>query len=494
MSSSFFRFAMRHAVLAVTAISSALFSANELESLVKEGQGNSPVVLAARYQVEQALLKHEELAEFFDPSFFGAVGKADTQRDLPLQTGYTELTDKAFDTQVGLEVPVSPGAYVSLGAANRILQDPEGYDTLYQTMFGVRVRIPLLRDRYFKSLELSRTLTMAEYTTAVSNLLKTTQELRHDIELAYILAYENLAAYRITQDATRRFQKLYDEARELNRLKVVPDYQIHHSLLELQIGRDDEARARTVFEVSLENLAKLIGATRKLALAGDQNSLLVSAGAARDLPEISEELSCQARGSYQTIQGSLAYARVQLDTAQEEKRDDVSLQFGLSGQGEDEHHPLGMKELVTDRHFGGEISLVWRRRIDYRGPKAREARHRARIQELNENLRNEALNIHQAIATARLHHASAVSRLELVNQGIAAAKRTLDAELERFSLGENTSTNVTDAQKNLTTIMQRQATAAADLLRAKADYRFATGYRDQPPPPSQPDSTQRGNP
>ena len=150
-------------------------------------------------------------------------------------------------------------------------------------------------------------------------------------------------------------------------------------------------------------------------------------------------------------------------------------------------------ELVTDRHFGGEISLVWRRKIDYRGPKAREARHRARIQELNENLRNEALNIHQAIATARLQYASAASRLELVNQGIAAAKRTLDAELERFSLGENTSTNVTDAQKNLTTIMQRQATAAADLLRAKANYRFATGYRDQPPPPSQPDSPQREN-
>ena len=172
MSSSFFRFAVRHAVVAMTAISLALVvSANELENLVKEGQNNSPVVLAARYQVEQALLKHEELAEFFDPDFFGAFGKADTQRDLPLQTGYTELTDKAVDTQVGLEMPVSPGAYVSLGAASRILQDPEGYDTLYQTMFGVRVRIPLLRDRYFKSLELSRALAMAEYTTAARHRL-----------------------------------------------------------------------------------------------------------------------------------------------------------------------------------------------------------------------------------------------------------------------------------------------------------------------------------
>ena len=487
MSSSFFRFAVCHVIMAVTAICLATVSANELENFVKEGQEHSPAVQAARWQVEQALLKHEELAEFFDPVFFGAIGKADNQRDLPLQTGYTELTDKAIDTQVGLEVPVTPGAYVSVGAANRILQDPEGYDTLYQTMFGIRVRIPLWRDRYFKNLELSRALAMAEYTTAVSNLLKTTQELRHNIELAYILAYETLAAYRITQDATRRFQKLYDEARELNRLKVIPDYQIHHSHLELQIGRDDEERARTTFEVSLENLANLIGVTRKLALKGDPNALLASAATAHDLPDISEELSCQARGSYQTVQGSLTYARVQLATAQEEQKDDFSFQFGLSGQGEDEHHPFGMKELVTDRHFGGDVSLIWRRKIDYRGPKAREARHRARIQELNEDLRQEALAIHQAMATARLQHAAAVSRLDLVNQGIAAAKRTLDAELERFSLGENTSTNVTDAQKNLTAIMQRQSIAAADLLRAKANFRFATGYRE-PPVPNQPDA------
>ena len=43
-----------------------------------------------------------------------------------------------------------------------------------------------------------------------------------------------------------------------------------------------------------------------------------------------------------------------------------------------------------------------------------------------------------------------------------------------------TSSNVTDAQKNFTTILQRQITAAADLLRAYAQYQYAIGYSHRP--------------
>ena len=52
----------------------------------------------------------------------------------------------------------------------------------------------MLRDREFKSLTLNRALAMAEYNMNVSNLLKVTQIMRRDIELAYIAAYEKLSA------------------------------------------------------------------------------------------------------------------------------------------------------------------------------------------------------------------------------------------------------------------------------------------------------------
>ena len=60
---------------------------SELDELVKEGQGINPSVQAAKYRMEQMLLKHYELSEFFDPSLFAALGRADTARSLPLQTG-----------------------------------------------------------------------------------------------------------------------------------------------------------------------------------------------------------------------------------------------------------------------------------------------------------------------------------------------------------------------------------------------------------------------
>lgn len=465
-----------HVVLAVLSLFSFICLGNELDELLREGQETNPAVLAAKWRVEQALLKHDELGEFFDPDFFAAIGKADNSRSIPASTGFTSLTDNSVDAQLGIQVPVNPGAYVSVGGVRRILQDSEGYGDLYQTLFGIRVRIPLLKDRAFKFLTLDRAIAMTEYNAAVSNLLKETQILRRDIELAYIAAYENLSAFRVTQEATKRFQGLYDEARELSRLKVVPEYQISTSKLELQIGKEDEEKARVKFELSLLALADVVGITRKIALAGDQKMLLDSAARTPKLQPVKEEDAFMARGAYLEAQNNVHYARAQYDKSMEETNDELELNFGLTAQGEHENNPFGMQEIITDRKIGGDITLVWRRSIDYRGPKARMARWTARMKELNEELRNIGLEIRTAMLSAEMNYQAALNRLDMVNQGIEAAKQNLAAEQERFRLGESTSSNVTDAQKNLTTILQRQTMATADLLRARANYMYAVGY------------------
>jgi len=343
-------------------------------------------------------------------------------------------------------------------------------------MYGMRVRIPLLKDRAFNSLTLDRALAMAEYNSKVSALLDVNQTLRKDIEIAYINAYEKLSAYAVAQEATRRFKNLYEEAMELSRMKVVPVYQIHSSKLELQIGREDEEKARVAFELALNNLADVVGVERKLALAGTQQALLDTAKNARSLDVVSLENACMSRGAYLEIKNTIRYAQVQIDKAEEDTRDQLDVEFGISAQGEDEHNPFGMNEIITDRRWGKEAVLVWNRKIDYRGPKARMARYRARVRELNENLRQKQLDIRTAMLDAELNFKGALARLDIVNQGIEAARNSLAAEQERFRLGEGTSSDVTDAQKNLTTILQRQTTATADMLRARANYMFATGY------------------
>ena len=76
-----------------------------------------------------------------------------------------------------------------------------------------------------------------------------------------------------------------------------------------------------------------------------------------------------------------------------------------------------------------------------------------------------------------LNYQAAIKRLELVSHGINAAKQNLAAGQERFRLGETTSSIVTDAQKDLTTILKRRVGAAADLMRARANFNYAIGYR-----------------
>lgn len=461
---------------AVMSASLCICSGNELEDFIKEAQETNPGVLAAKWQVEQALMKHDALNEFFDPDFYAAVGESQDNRSIPGTSDYTSLTADSFDAQLGFEVPISPGVYVSMGGAKRYLEDPDNYDKLYQTMFGICFRVPLLRDRAFKTLTIDKALAMAEYNASVSNLLNITQTLRRDIELAYIAAYENLSAYRVTQAATQRFQNLYNETRELSRLKVVPEYQIFQSQLELQIGREDEEKARVKFELSLVTLADTIGLKRKIALANDQKTLLETAAQISRLNEVTEQDACMSRGAYLQVMNNIQYARAEMDKQIEAKQDQLDLNFGISAQGEDESNPFAMNKLVTDHRVGGAITLVWRRNITYVGANARLSQYRARVNELNEKLRGVQLDIRTGMLSAEMNFKAAQNRLVLVNNGIKAAQQTLAAEQERFRLGECTSSEVTDAQKNLTTILQRQTIATADLLRARANYLFAVGY------------------
>lgn len=350
------------AVVCVCALTSEV-RGNELEDLLKEAQENNPLVLAAKWKVEQALLSHDELIEFFDPSLFAGVGKAMKARSVPGATNFTSLANDSIDAQVGIEVPINPGVYLTAGGAHRLLQDPEGYDELYQTMYGVQLRVPLLKDRAFKSLSLKRVLAMADYNANVSNLLKVSQTMRRDIEIAYINAYEKLSSYRVTQEATRRFLALYEETQELSRLKVVPDYQIFESKLELQIGRDDEEKARVNFELGLMDLAQVVGIDRRLALAGDQKALLDAGSMYSSLQTVAEEDACMARGAYLEIKNGIQYAQAQMDITNEEMQDGLDLEFGITAQGEHDTNPFGMEDLLTERRVGYEVALVWKRSI-----------------------------------------------------------------------------------------------------------------------------------
>lgn len=463
-----------------------LARADELAEFLREAELANPQVQAASWRVEQAMLKHQELLEFLDPSLYGAVGLADNIRSIPASTGYTSLTSNSAEAQLGVQIPIPAGAYVSLGSTVRVLDDVNDYDYLYQNLFGVKVRIPLLRDRAFRQLSISRARALAEYNATAAALLRENQTLRHEVELAYIAAYETWASFHVTKAATARFQALLEETQELCRLKVVPEYQINQALLELQIGKEDEEKARNNLLLTQLNLQKAIGNEKPVQLKIEPTTFFLEALQAPALISVPLEQAYLSRGNYLVVLNNIKAIRASIDGALEDSKDDVSLNFGMTVMGESENHPFGSRTITTDHNLGGEVTVVWSRSIDYRGPKARQARHEANIRELNEELRTLQIEMQTQIRHAELNYQAAVNRLQLVNHGIAAAQDTVAAEQERFRLGESTSKNVTDAQKNLTTILHRQTTAAADLLRARANYLYAIGYNEETVAPDTP--------
>jgi outer membrane protein TolC len=453
-------------------------SANELSDFLQSAEQHNPLLQAARERMQQALLKHGELLEFFDPALFAAAGRATDYRALPLQSNYSVLGSNSFEVQGGVEVPVRPGAYISVGAASRLLFEPVGYDRLYQNLFGVRVRIPLLRDRGFSIFGHRRSAAMAEYNQRVSELLTLSQSLRRDVEIAYIAAYENLSAMSISREACVRFEALVKVAKELTSLKTIPDYEVHSTERELQIGLEDVEKARNNFECSLVKLATLLGHGDTVQLSGSPESIIKFAEQVAVLPATSLEVAMQNRGEALTILHGISLIQSDFALTEEQMKDEVYLHAGATLQAENTDSPFETHRKISDDYLAGEVTVVWSRPLDYYGGKKRLSRYQSAISELKAELTQTELTVRQQLLNAELNFTSARRRIELINNGMKAARETLESEQERFQLGEGSSSDVLDAQKNLTIMLQRLTVAAADLLRARSEFFYATGFAD----------------
>ena len=470
------------AAIAASILTTAVFAGDnrEIDSLVNEAMAHSPVVLAARERVRQALSRHRELLEFFDPNLYAGAGKTERGRGIPGGRGFPSITNDAQAVEGGVEIPLEPGAYLTVGGAERFLTEPGDYNHLYQTLLGVRLRIPLLRDRGFVQWNLERARALAEYNAAASQLLQVMQSLRHDVELTYIAAYESLSAYQVAREAKTRFQALLDEARELARLKVVPEYQVFPAEMELELRREIELRALQAHEISLEKLSQLLGTRRHVSLKAGPEILVQFARDMGEPPDIPLADAVERRGSYLEVKNLLAAGRAELDREQDDLRSDLSLNLGMNWLGESPDDIVGTNSESAEKSFGGEALVVWRRPLEFRGTHSRISRRRSRIAELKHRLREVEIRTETELKTGLLAYRESRKRLRALDRAIKAARATVNAEQERFRLGEGRSRNVLDAEKDLTNILDRQTHTAAELLRAHSNLLFAAGYDLEP--------------
>jgi outer membrane protein TolC len=455
----------------------------ELQSLLDRALKANPRVLAARCLVEQAVERHEELRGFFDPRLFAASGKAERARGVPGGTGWTSVADGSHELTAGVEMPLRPGFYLTTGAAERYLFDGTGdYDHLYQTLLGLRLRVPLMRDRGFAQYELDRAQALADYNAEVSGLIGLMQTVRHEVERAYVEAYATLASYEVSQQATERFRVLLDQARELTRLKVVPAYQVFPTEMELSLRLEEEAQARQVHDVSLVALQRQIGDGEPVTLAFGADRLVQVAASLEGIPEVDLDEALERRGAYLRLRNLADAVRADVARAKDDLRPDLFLNAALTWRGEDAHQPLGGEAILSDEQVGGELVVVWQRPLVGHAANSRISRARARMAEIKHQMATERNALQADLQSARQTYTTLMERLKLLERAKGTAQQTVTAEDERFRLGEGTSRNALDAQKDLTNALNRQARAAADILRALADYRYAAGYPETTAP------------
>ncbi|MBR6471990.1 MAG: TolC family protein [Victivallales bacterium] len=453
----------------------------ELENLLRQALTENPQVKAQRALVEQSLAAHREVLEFWDPTLYAAGGYGSQLRGLPLApVGYTQVgAEDSLEAQGGVLVPVKGGAYLAAGAVTRRWTNPPDYrDPLYQHLVGVTLQIPLWRDRGFALLGCRERAALAACRAAQERLAGKFQEVRHSVELAYIDACSAQNAYRITQGATHRFERLNQEARELADLKTIPEYQYTETVRDLQNGREDEEIARNAHETSLIALAAAVGVREPLtALQCTPEEFLASAAMA-DLPDFTMgvEEAMEFRGEPRALQDDREQAQAQYEQMLEEHRDQVTLNLGVNWMDDSRRGPFSEGYGSVSENWGFDAMLSWSRPLDYTGADARAAQFQARMDELDAQLEAQRVTIAAELRTAQLRLETARRRLELVNAGVEAAQQTVAAEQERFKMGEGDSHAVLEAQKNLTATLLRQNAATAELLRALSDYRFACGY------------------
>lgn len=447
---------------------------DELELLVAEAMLHNPQVLATQRQVEQALADRDALRGFFDPQL--AANASQTYDP----SGYNQSRLNA-----GVTVAVLPGAYLGALAQESYFQNLQtslaysntAADSLMQSLAGVHLGVPLLRDRGFLQWKFTDLQAFKKYCAARSRLLAVAQNLRHAVEGQYVAVLEARAFQQVSEAAVARSQKLLREAEDLVSLKSLPEYQVFSARVEVELRQEEATESRQVYENNLARLAETLGATELARAPTAAGAELIEWAEGLALPAgFSEADVLMARGDYAQLIFEIESVQADRERERDNLRSDLSLNVDATLQGENPDGPFGTERYLSERALGANIALAWTRPLGYRTARSRVHALNEVIGERRELLRQAALTIGTDRKIAQCRFARAQERLRLVAAAMAAARQALDAEEERFRLGEGRSRNVIDAQKDLTDTQRRQTVIAAELLRAHFDFLYACGY------------------
>lgn len=440
------------------------------------GDGHSDAVAAAARAVAAQRRAEAVGAGFRDPTLEGSTGFSDGPGQAPHVTLPRVLPADALSAQVGIEAPVGAGLYGGAGVAERRLTATDDGSDRWQSIAGARLRLPLLRDRGYALTRYEEEQLAAEAVAVEAEARAVVAFLARDIVRAYAEWLQDVADAREVARAVDRAEKLLDETASRAALQVVAEYQVYPARFEAALRREELEAARQQIRTRLQTLAERLGKPEPPALAETDGDLLVRWAEALSGVDAGTLADARAlRAECLVAKARAEAAQVAVAAASEALKGDLSLSAGASWENEATADGDAAEDSASDEPFGFEVAVTFRRPWGRDGERARVAAAQADADARLAELATVDVQIASQVARARTAFEGACARLALARGAVEEARRVLAAEDERFSLGEGSSRNVLDAQKDLTSATRRNVAVAGQVVTAMAELRYALG-------------------
>ncbi len=365
----------------------------------------------------------------------------------------------------GLRLRGSLSRWDSLGGG-------DAADNTSATVAGVSVEKPLLRDRGFATQRLDAEAAALGAEEARAWRAAAWQDTCYAITRAYADWLASHAEITESLTASGRVARLLEETESRVVLETTPAYQLASARMEVAFRQDELHQARAALQAARIRLEELVGEALPEGVLPDPSptelrrwaETCATVGRASPVALVVTD-----RPEWLAAAAAVAHADTRVRRAREDLKSDLSLVAGAGlriNNAPDAH---------ADGDLAWEAGVVWRSPLGFDAERARAAARAADARAARADLAAVANAAAAEYARAQTAFASACVRLESVDRAVESARASLDAESDRFRLGEGRSRLVLDAQKDLSAATRRANAAAVETIRAFTDLARAAG-------------------